>query len=133
MTDLSESEVGSEDVYEFTLSRRKFILNLLRLIPKMKKIRAKAEEIIAGMQPSDLNLQVPSSEEIRQYLEYICKAPHRRIGTSNAHEIEDYLFEKFKEFGLESVKKEPLEVVDWSCLASSSFKCYFVLFRESVD
>jgi hypothetical protein len=114
MTELTESEVNTEEVYEFSLNRRKFILNLLRLIPKMKKIRAKAEEIIAEMKPFDLELEVPSSEEIQQNLEYICKAPHRRIGTSNGHEIEDYLFKKFKEFGLESVKKEPLELIDWS-------------------
>ncbi|MHA2288941.1 MAG: hypothetical protein ACXABG_09140, partial [Promethearchaeota archaeon] len=81
MTVLTESDVDSEEVYEFRLSRRKMILNLLRLIPKMKKIRAKAEEIIAEMKPFDLELEVPSSEEIQQNLEYICRTPHRRIGT----------------------------------------------------
>ncbi len=47
-------------------------------------------------------------------LEQICKYPHRRIGTNYAHEIEDFLFAKFKEFGLETVKKERLDLIDWS-------------------
>ena len=111
---MNEVQERSEEVTEFRLSKRKFLLNLLKLIPKMKKIRKKAEEIIANMKSSDLEMIIPTSEEIQQMLEQICKFPHRRIGTNNAHEIEDFLFTKFKEFGLESVKKERLDLIDWS-------------------
>ncbi|MFX1567595.1 MAG: M28 family peptidase [Promethearchaeota archaeon] len=111
---MNESQEISEEVTEFRLSRRKFILNLLKLIPKMKKIRRKAEEIIANMKDSDLKMDIPASEEIQQILEQICKPPHRRIGTEYAHEIEDFLFTKCKEYGLDTVKKERLELIDWS-------------------
>jgi hypothetical protein len=111
---MNKDQEISEESVEFRLSKRKFLLNLLKLIPKMKKIRRKAEEIIVNMKDSDLELNIPTSEEIQQLLEQICKFPHRRIGTKNAHEIEDLLFAKFKEFGLESVKKERLELIDWS-------------------
>ncbi|MFW9820322.1 MAG: M28 family peptidase, partial [Candidatus Thorarchaeota archaeon] len=99
---------------EFRLSKRKFLLNLLKLIPKMKKIRKKAEEIIVSMKYSDLEMKIPTSEEIQQILEQICKPPHRRIGTEYAHEIEDYVFSKFKEFGLEDAKKEQFNMIYWS-------------------
>ena len=111
---MNEVQEISEEVTEFRLSRRKFLLNLLRLIPKMKKIRKKAEEIIVNTKSSDLEMSIPTSEEIQQTLEQICKFPHRRIGTNYAHEIEDFLFTKFKEFGLEAVKKERLDLIDWS-------------------
>jgi hypothetical protein len=111
---MNECREKSEEVIEFRLSKRKFLLNLLKLIPKMKKIRKRAEEIIANMKDSDLEMDVPTSEEIQQNLEQICKFPHRRIGTNYAHEIEDLLFTKCKEFGLETVKKERLDMIDWS-------------------
>ncbi len=110
---MNELREISEEGVEFRLSKRKFLLNLLKLIPKMKKIRRKAEEIIVNMKPSDLEMIIPTSEEIQQNLEQICKFAHRRIGTNYAHEIEDFLFTKFKEFGLETVKKERLNLVDW--------------------
>ena len=46
---MNELREKSEESVEFRLSKRKFLLNLLRLIPKMKKIRRKAEEIIVNI------------------------------------------------------------------------------------
>jgi len=43
---MNEHREISEEVTEFRLSKGKILLNLLKLIPKMKKIRKKAEEII---------------------------------------------------------------------------------------
>ncbi|MFX1431251.1 MAG: M28 family peptidase [Promethearchaeota archaeon] len=111
---MNELREMSEEVTEFRLSKRKFLLNLLKLIPKMKKIRKRAEEIIVNMKYSDLEMKILTSEEIQQILEQICKFPHRRIGTNYAHEIEDFLFTKCNEFGLETVKKERFDMTDWS-------------------
>ena len=111
---MNEIQESSEPVTEFRLSKKKFLLNLIKLIPKMKKIRKKAEQIILEAEPPKLNAEAPTSEKIQEDLEDICKVPHRRIGTKQAHEIEDFLVSKCKELGLESVKKEPFEVINWS-------------------
>ncbi|TFG23317.1 MAG: hypothetical protein EU533_03300 [Promethearchaeota archaeon] len=111
---MDESKEGSENVTEFRLSKKKFIFNLLKLIPKMRKIRKRAQQILLETEPSQLSVEVPTSEQIQRDLEDICKVPHRRIGTEYAHEIEDYLVDKFREYGLESVNKEPLDVIDWN-------------------
>lgn len=105
---------SSEDVIEFRLSKGKFLLNLLKLIPKMKEMRKRAEQILLETEPSELKVKAPNSEQIREYLNEVCRGPHRRIGTEQAHEIEDYLVNKCNELGLESVKKEPVEVINWS-------------------
>jgi hypothetical protein len=127
----------SRVVTEFRLSKRKFLLNLIKLIPKMKKIRKKAEQILLETEIPKLGVKAPDSIKIREDLEAICKVPHRRIGTQSAHEIEDFLVNKFKELGLESVKKEPIDVINWSAtnwkLTVSSEKekieipCFYVL------
>jgi hypothetical protein len=111
---MNEIQKNDDRVAEFRLSKRKFLLNLIKLIPKMRKIRKRAEQILLEAEPPKLKVEAPTSEEIQRDLEAICKVPHRRIGTEQAHEIEDFLVSKCKELGLESVKKEPIEVINWS-------------------
>ncbi len=111
---MNETQVISEEVTEFRLSKKKILFNLIRLIPKMKKIRKNAEQILLEAEPPKLKVKAPASELIQEDLMEVCKVPHRRIGTKQAHEIEDYLVNKCNELGLESVKKEPVEVINWS-------------------
>ncbi|MFX1593152.1 MAG: M28 family peptidase [Promethearchaeota archaeon] len=110
---MNEIQESSEAVTEFRLSRKKFLLNLIKLIPTMKKIRKGAEKILLEAESPNLKVEAPTSEIIQKDLEDICKVPHRRIGTEEAHEIEDLLFRKCKELGLESVRKEPIEIINW--------------------
>ena len=111
---MNESQESSGPIVEFRLSKKKFLLNLLKLIPKMKKIRKRAEEILLETEVPKLKVKAPTSEEIQEDIENICRVPHRRIGTAEAREIEDFLEKKCNELGLESVKKEPVEVINWS-------------------
>ena len=111
---MNEIQNSSETVTEFRLSKKKFLLNLIKLIPKMRKIRKRAEQILLETEPPKLKVKAPTTEIIQKDLEDICKVPHRRIGTNEAHEIEDFLADKFKELGLESVSKEPIDVINWS-------------------
>ena len=97
----------------FSLSIKKVLFNFIKLIPKMRKLRKKATKIIQEMGEIDKKVQAPSSETIQSDLEKICSVPHRRIGTKNAHKIEDYLYAQFKELGLKNIKKEPVNVIDW--------------------
>jgi len=47
---MNETQESPEAVTEFRLSKKKFLLNLIKLIPKMKKIGKKAEEIFRKSQ-----------------------------------------------------------------------------------
>ncbi|MFW9952425.1 MAG: M28 family peptidase [Candidatus Thorarchaeota archaeon] len=127
---MNEIQPSSEEIVEFRLSRKRFLLNLLKLIPKMKKIRKRAEKILLETELPKLKVEAPSSEEILKDLKDICKVPHRRIGTEQAHEIEDYLVNKCNELGLESVKKEPVEVVNWS---ATNWKLLISTEREKIE
>jgi hypothetical protein len=111
---MNQSQEKNNKVVEFRLSKRKFLLNLLKLMPTMRRIRKKAEDVIAETKSPELKVKAPNSEDIQRDLEFICKVPHRRIGTEYAHQIEDFLVNRCKELGLESVKKEPIDVINWS-------------------
>ena len=111
---MNEIQENSKPVTEFRLSKKKFLFNLLKLIPKMRKIRKRADKILLEAKTPKLKVEAPTYEIIQKDLEDVCKVPHRRIGTKEAHEIEDYLAIKFKELGLDSVSKEPVDVINWS-------------------
>ena len=98
---------------EFNLSQKDFISNLFKLIPKMERVREKAEKIILEIQEPENKVLAPDSKIIQDDLEKICSLPHRRIGTEEAHEIENFIEKKCKELGLKDVKKETFEVINW--------------------
>ncbi len=140
---MNESKGDSKTVTEFKLSREAFISNLMKLIPEMKKIREKAEEIIPQIKEPKTNVLAPDSKTIQKDLERICSVPHRRIGTEEAHEIENFLVKTCKELGLENVKKETIEVINWGATSwklsinvedeSFEIPCFYVLNTEFTD
>ncbi|MFX0175204.1 MAG: M28 family peptidase [Candidatus Hodarchaeota archaeon] len=113
---MNEIQEQSETVTEFRLSKKKFLFNLIKLIPKMRSIRKRVERILIETKAPTLDVRAPSAEIIQRDLEDICRVPHRRIGTHEAHQIEDFLVSKLEELGLESVKKEPINLINWSAL-----------------
>lgn len=134
---MSEIQEQSESVTEFRLSKKKFLFNLIKLIPKMRRVRKRVERILSDTKVPSLEVKAPSAEAIQKDLEDICKVPHRRIGTNEAHQIENFLVSKLKELGLESLKKEPIDVINWTAskwklLISSNgnqieIPCFYVL------
>jgi len=111
---MQETIEKDEVLTEFTLSKKKVVINLLKLIPKMKKTRKRAEEIITNIKEPEKRVIAPDMETIRSDLEKICNVPHRRIGTKNAHEIESFLEETLKNIGIQDVKKEEFDLINWS-------------------
>ena len=111
---MQETIEKDEVLTEFTLSKKKVVINLLKLIPKMRKTRKKAEEIIANIKEPKNRVTAPDMETIKSDLEKICSVPHRRIGTKEAHEIENFLEETLRDIGIENVQKEEFNLIDWS-------------------
>ncbi len=140
---MEKSKNELEPSPEFHMSKRKIIINLLKLIPKMRKIRKKAEKLLLEIQKPMLKVQAPTLEIIKNDLEKICSVPHRRIGTKEAHEIENFLESKFIELGLENVKKEPVNVINWVAKnwklsisngnETTEISCFYVLNTEFTD
>ena len=110
---MKELEQDFEPSPEFHMSKKKFLINLIKLIPKMRKMRKRVDEFLLNWNDPKCQVETPSLETIKTDLEVICKEPHRRIGTKQGNIIEDFLESKLKELGLESVKKEPIDIVNW--------------------
>ncbi len=125
---------------EFSMSVKKFLINLLKLIPKMRKIRKKSEKILLEMEDPKMKISAPDSRIIQKDLEKICSVPHRRIGTDEAHKIENFIEKTFLELELENVKRDEVNITNWVAtkwsLSISTDKetteipCFYVLNTE---
>jgi hypothetical protein len=104
---------NNKKLTEFRFSRKKFILNLLKLRRKMKKFRKKAENLLSEIKIPQKPTSPPDSKTIIEDLKKICSVPHRRVGTKEAHEIEEYLINQFKELGLKDIKRDPINLINW--------------------
>ncbi len=115
---------------EFQLSTKTFMSNLLKIIPKMDNVRKQAEEILPEIKVPSKKILAPDSKTIQNDLKIICSVPHRRIGTKEANEIEDFIENKFKEMGLENIKKEPINVINW---VATNWKLTISTSKETIE
>jgi hypothetical protein len=69
--------------------------------------------VVNGGAPAERNLPVPDADTIFGWLQDFTAPEHRRAGTPEHHRSVDYLAGKFREFGLEQVTKEPIEIMVW--------------------
>jgi hypothetical protein len=140
---MDKMEKTSEPPLEFTLDRKKMIANLMQLIPKMKEMREKVKEILPTIQKPKLKVIAPDSKTIQRDLEKICSVPHRRIGTEEAHKIEDFLEKTYKDLKLINVEKETFDFINWvatdwklTIKANNEIikiPCFYVLNTEFTD
>jgi hypothetical protein len=57
--------------------------------------------------------KVPTQDEITGWIDTICIPENRRPGEAGDLKAEDYIYQKFTEFGLKDVKKEPVDFTIW--------------------
>lgn len=86
--------------------------------------------------------EVPSNEEIFGWLCDICDMGWRIPGSPVDHQAEDYIVDKFIEFGLQDVYKEPIPMTYWSPLSWSltvhteepvSIPCWWIVYTGDTD
>jgi len=110
---MDEVQDEFEPTPEFHITVRRFFFHLLRIWPGILWLRRKAWKKAKKLEVLSVSLQIPTSREIFEHLKKVCEPPHRRIGTPEAHKIEDYLVNTFKTAGLEQVTKQKVKITLW--------------------
>ena len=62
---------------------------------------------------NDLNPIVPSKEDVLSWIKKICDMGYRKPGSEADHQVEDYLIQVLKEFGVPEIIREDMEVPIW--------------------
>ena len=72
-----------------------------------------ARRLVATLPDLPVEVPVPDSHAIFGWIGSLCSTPHRRPGTPEGHRGEEYVMERFQEFGLEDITREPIDITVW--------------------
>ncbi|MBD3227295.1 MAG: M28 family peptidase [Candidatus Lokiarchaeota archaeon] len=89
------------------------LLRFIKHIPRIWKNKIISRKVMKNLPKFRRSLKVPNSDEIFAWIEGICETEHRRPGTPEGHMAEEWVFNKFKENGLENVTMEPVPITVW--------------------
>lgn len=90
-------------------------------IPHFMRIKQAASKVEATLpEPVDTEAYLPSGDEIFSYVEEVCRTPHRRIGSPEARQAEDYIIGEMERIlgtghvGVEEVACDVYKATGWS-------------------
>ena len=75
--------------------------------------RRAARGLIDTLPDLPVEVPTPDAHTIYDWIEGLCSTPHRRPGTLEGHKGEEYVMERFQEFGLEDITREPIDITVW--------------------
>ena len=90
------------------------ITRLLKSLPSVWSIKREAKKIAATLADPEIVAAPPDSETIFAWIKELCQTPHRRPGTPEGHQAEEWVAGRFREMGLEQVTMDPIPVTVWT-------------------
>jgi hypothetical protein len=90
------------------------IKRMLGRLPGTWSIARKAARAAVSLPTFTGAVDTPGSDEIYGWIEDICRTPHRRPGTPEGRSAENWVAERFREFGLQDVTMDPVPITAWS-------------------
>jgi hypothetical protein len=103
---------GDERGVEISLSG--FLKNYVKMLAGYPGQKKSARKLAGELPEPGIKAPVPASKTIFNWIGKVCTPEHRRVGTEGGLWAEDYIADRFREFGLENVTKEPIDITVWS-------------------
>lgn len=107
-------------------------LTILKRLPAVRATARKAVRMADEIVPAPVPLELPSSREIFSWIEGMCSGPHRRPGSDYGHRAECWVEDRFSEFGLEDIGKDPIPITSWQAdywslaLEGKDIPCFYI-------
>lgn len=113
-TDPADNLPGVEEDMNKSISATVF--NLIKRLPQIWSLKREAKKLAAALPEYSFPgpVTAPDSELIYSWIAALCQTPHRRPGTPEDRAAEEWIAQKFREFGLEKVALEPMPIKVWS-------------------
>jgi hypothetical protein len=108
------SSAQDDQVLEKDMSVGKVIGSMAKRLPSVWKISREAKKIAQDLPDYQGDVPAPPTDLIYSWIEELCRTPHRRPGTAEDHEAEQFIADKFNEFGLENVSLDPVPITVWT-------------------
>jgi hypothetical protein len=108
---LPEAGPASDTTEDISMSG--LLVNWVKMLGGLPWQRRAAREVMEGLPDPEIQVPVPDSQTIYGWVADLCADDHREMGTPEGRRSEDYIADRFREFGLEQVTKEPLDITLW--------------------
>ena len=106
---------------------------LLKRLPQIWSVKREAKKLAAKLSAYEGTVELPDSETIWAWIQELCRTPHRRPGTSEGHQAEEWVADRFREMGLEQVTLDPIPITVWTAkqwslrVAGKEIPAFFVV------
>ena len=98
---------------KFKKSKAAILVDMFKRMPSIWFLKRKAKKLVASLPGYKKFVPLPDSNIIYSWIESLCSTPHRRPGTAENRQAENWIADRFREFGLENVKMDPVEMTVW--------------------
>ena len=109
------------------------LASLVKRLPRIWRTAREGQRIAAGLPEYGGVVTVPESEVIYSWIEGLCRTPHRRPGTPGGCRAEQWVCDRLREFGIESVTMDPIPITVWTAekwsltVAGETIPSFFVV------
>jgi hypothetical protein len=86
---------------------------IAKRLPEIWALRRRARRAQGSLRDYAHPLALPGKEVMVDWIGAMCRSPHRRPGTSEGHEAEEWLREELSRLGVEQVQKDPIRMLCW--------------------
>jgi hypothetical protein len=87
---------------------------LLKRLPRIWSLKREAKQLAAHLPVYPGSIATPDSETIFSWIRELGRTPHRRPGTAEGHQAENWVADRFRELGLEQVTLDPIPMTVWT-------------------
>ena len=93
-------------------NKAKLLARIARRLPSLWRQRRRIRSLVKSQPRLDVDLSLPSDDDIFSWIEELCVNPHRRPGSLWGQKAEDWLEAQLQAMGLE-VHKDPIPIHLW--------------------
>jgi len=109
------------------------LLRIAKALPAIRRDTRAARRLAPHLKVLPVDLDLPSDDRMLAWIEQLCRTPHRRPGTGEGRQAEEWALALFRRIGLENVAADPVPITVWTPtrwsleVEGEPLSCFFVL------
>jgi len=118
---------------EFSTRPIDILLRLVKNLFQFWRAKIGVRRIMNNFPTIQEDLPIPEAEQIFSWIKAICRTPHRRPGTPEGLQAEQWVSEQFSDIGLQNITKDPIPIKVWKAqkwsliVDNQKIPCFFCL------
>ncbi len=104
-----------EERWEHRMKKSKaaVVLGAVARMPQILVLKYRAGRFSTAIPDYPEKLPLPDGDTLYAWIETLCRGSHRRPGSETGQAAENWIAGKFREFGLDNVSRDPIDMTVW--------------------